>query len=90
MCLAIPAKIIKIEDETAIVEIGDVQREASIMLLPDAQINDYILLHAGFAIQKIDEEEAFKTMDLFRQMDEFYTETIPENDNPQVMKENNS
>jgi hydrogenase expression/formation protein HypC len=76
MCLAIPAKIIKIEDETAIVEIGDVQREASIMLLPDSKINDYVLLHAGFAIQKIDEDEAFKTMELLRQMEEFYSKPL--------------
>jgi hydrogenase expression/formation protein HypC len=91
MCLAIPAKIIKIENEMAIVEIGNVQREASIMLLPEAGINDYVLLHAGFAIQKIDEEEAFKTMELFRQMDEFYSKPVlDEESDQQTGRLNNS
>jgi hydrogenase expression/formation protein HypC len=73
MCLAIPGKIVEINESMAMVEIGDVQREASILLLPDAQVNDYVLLHAGFAIQKIDEEEAFKTISLLKEMDEFYS-----------------
>jgi hydrogenase expression/formation protein HypC len=72
MCLAIPAKIVSISDESAIAEIGEVKREVSLMLLPEAEINDYVLVHAGYAIQKIDEDEAAKTLELLRQMDEFY------------------
>ncbi|HEY9186805.1 MAG TPA: HypC/HybG/HupF family hydrogenase formation chaperone [Ignavibacteria bacterium] len=72
MCLAIPAKIISISNETAIAEIGDVKREISLMLLPEAEVNDYVLIHAGYAIQKIDEDEANKTLELLKQMDEFY------------------
>jgi hydrogenase expression/formation protein HypC len=72
MCLAIPAKIVSISDESAVAEIGDVKREVSLMLLPEAEINDYVLIHAGYAIQKIDEEEASKTLELLKQMDEFY------------------
>jgi hydrogenase expression/formation protein HypC len=73
MCLAIPAKIISITDESAMAVIGDVKREVSLMLLPEAEINDYVLIHAGYAIQKIDEDEAFKTLELLKQMDEFYS-----------------
>ena len=73
MCLAIPAKVKDIKDEIAIVEIGNVEREAGIMLVPEVKIGDYVLLHAGYAIQIIDEEEAGKTMELFKQMDEFYS-----------------
>jgi len=72
MCLAIPAKIVSISNETAIAEIGDVKREISLMLLPEAEVNDYVLIHAGYAIQKIDEDEANKTLELLKQMDEFY------------------
>ncbi len=72
MCLAIPAKIIAITDDSAVAEIGDVKREINLMLLPEAVVNDYVLVHAGYAIQKIDEEEAAKTLELFKQMDEFY------------------
>jgi len=74
MCLAIPAKIVSKTNESAIAEIGDVKREVSLMLLPEAEINDYVLIHAGYAIQKIDEEEAFKTLELLKQMDEYYSE----------------
>ena len=74
MCLAIPAKIISISEESAMAEIGNVTREVSLMLLPEAEINDYVLIHAGYAIQKIDEDEAFKTLELLKQMDEFYSE----------------
>ena len=80
MCLAIPGKIIKIEENIATVEIGNIQRETSIILLPDAKINDYVLLHAGFAIQKIDEEEAFKTFELLEQMERMYQEEYDQND----------
>jgi hydrogenase expression/formation protein HypC len=73
MCLAIPGKVVNINDTIATVEIGDVTREASILLVPEVQIDDYVLLHAGFAIQKIDEDEAIKTLDLLRQMDDFYS-----------------
>jgi len=72
MCLAIPAKIISKTEVSAVAEIGEVKRDISLMLLPEAEVNDYVLVHAGYAIQKIDEEEAAKTLDLLRQMDEFY------------------
>ena len=57
MCLAFPAKIISIKDSLATVERAGVKRDASLMLLPNAKIGDYVLIHAGFAIQVVDEEE---------------------------------
>ena len=60
MCLAFPAKIVAIKDSLATVEKSGVQREASLMLLPDAKIGDYVLIHAGFAMQIVDEEESIQ------------------------------
>ena len=57
MCLAFPAKIISIKDSLATVERSGVKRDASLMLLPNAKIGDYVLIHAGFAMQIVDEEE---------------------------------
>ena len=57
MCLAFPAKIVAIKDSLATVEKFGVKRDASLMLLPDAKIGDYVLIHAGFAMQIVDEDE---------------------------------
>lgn len=63
MCLAIPAKIINITEDMAKVELSGVIREASLVLTPDAKIGDYVLLHAGFAIQVLNEQEAVKLLE---------------------------
>lgn len=68
MCLAVPARITEIDGTRATVEMAGVVREASLMMLPSAQVGDYVILHAGFAIETLDEEEALRTLDLFRQM----------------------
>ena len=71
MCLAIPAQVIQIgEQGLGMVELGGVVREASFMLLPDAQVGDYVLLHAGYALQKVDEAEAEETLRLLAEMAE--------------------
>ena len=57
MCLAFPAKVLKIDNELATVERAGVKREASLMLLPETKVGDYVLIHAGFAMQIIDEQE---------------------------------
>ena len=57
MCLAFPAKVLEIEGDLATVERSGVKRSASLMLLPEAKVGDYVLIHAGFAMQIIDEEE---------------------------------
>jgi hydrogenase expression/formation protein HypC len=68
MCLAVPAKIIDKKDQMAVVEVNSIQRQVSLMLLPEAVIGDFVLIHAGFAIQAIDEAEANLTNQLFREM----------------------
>ncbi|MBQ7199116.1 MAG: HypC/HybG/HupF family hydrogenase formation chaperone [Selenomonadaceae bacterium] len=60
MCLAFPAKIISIKDSLATVERSGVKRDASLMLLPDAKVGDFVLIHAGFAMQIVDEEESIQ------------------------------
>ena len=75
MCLAVPAQIVKREDMLATVDVGGVQRQVSMLLLPEAQIGDYVLVHAGFAMQQIDEEEAKLTWSLLREMAEHAQDT---------------
>ena len=58
MCLAVPAKVVEIKDQLAAVELNGVQRAASLMLLPEAKLGDYVLVHAGFAMQIVEAEEA--------------------------------
>ena len=70
MCLGIPAKIIKITDKTSLVEVLGASREISIELLNNVKVGDYVLMHAGCAIQIIDDEEAEKTIELFRELKE--------------------
>ncbi|MBU2702375.1 hydrogenase expression/formation protein HypC [Sporomusaceae bacterium BoRhaA] len=70
MCLAIPAKLIGKIDRLATVEVGGITRKVSLMLLPDAQVGDFVLVHAGFAIQTVEEEEAKRTMELLKELTE--------------------
>ena len=67
MCLAIPSKITKIENNMATIDVEGVQREVSLLLLEDARVGDYVIVHAGFAIQKLDESAAQETLDLLRE-----------------------
>jgi len=64
VCLAIPAKIVSIKDKEAVIEIGGIRREASLWLTPEAKVGDYVLLHTGYAIAVLDEEEAKETLAL--------------------------
>jgi hydrogenase expression/formation protein HypC len=68
MCLAIPAKVISVEGQTARVTIEDVEYTASLLLLNDVKPGDYIMLHAGFAIEKVDPQEAAETLQLLLEM----------------------
>ena len=68
MCLAVPAKVIEKKDMVATVEVEGIRRDISLMLLPEANEGDYILMHAGFAIQVIDEEEAKITTELLKEV----------------------
>ena len=74
MCLAVPAKIVERNDWLATVDISGVTRQVSLMLLPEAAVGDYVLVHAGFAIQAIDEEEALRTLELFKELEQHASE----------------
>ena len=67
MCLAIPSKIIKIDNNIATIDVDGVRREASLLLLDDVQVGDYVVVHAGFAINKINEEHALESLKLLKQ-----------------------
>jgi hydrogenase expression/formation protein HypC len=70
MCLAIPLKIVSITGTDAVGEVGGVQREVSIMMTPDAKIGDYVIVHAGFALQILDQKEAEENLEILRQIGE--------------------
>ena len=67
MCLAIPSKITRIENNMATIDVDGVQREASLLLLEDSEIGDYVIVHAGFAIHKIDEAAAMETLKFLKE-----------------------
>jgi hydrogenase expression/formation protein HypC len=69
MCLAIPAEIMEIKDEVATVRIGEALRKASLALLPDpAGVGDFVIVHAGFALSKLDPEEAMESLRVLREL----------------------
>ncbi len=67
MCLAIPSKIVEIKDNMGKIDVAGVQREASLLLLEDPQVGDWVIVHAGFAIQKIDEATAQESLRYLRE-----------------------
>lgn len=71
MCLAIPARIVELEGDRAVVDAMGNRWKAKTTLLPDAKLGDLILIHAGFAISLVDEEEAKKTWQLIAEISEF-------------------
>lgn len=73
MCLAIPGKITSVSGEDALwrigkIDFGGVQKEASLAFVPEAKVGDYVIVHAGFAISRLDEEEADTVFEYLRQM----------------------
>jgi hydrogenase expression/formation protein HypC len=68
MCLAIPLEVKEIKDNLAKVSIGSTLREVYLDLMDEVKIGDFVLVHAGFAIEKLDKEEAEKTISLFKEL----------------------
>jgi hydrogenase expression/formation protein HypC len=68
MCLAVPVRVVSIEGNEAEVEIGGVRRRVSIILTPEANVGDYVLLHTGYAINVINEAEAQETLKILEEM----------------------
>ncbi|HUW19011.1 MAG TPA: HypC/HybG/HupF family hydrogenase formation chaperone [Sedimentisphaerales bacterium] len=71
MCLAIPARIVELKGDKAVVDAMGNRWRARTTLLPEAKLGDLVLIHAGFAISLVDEQEAKKTWDLLREIDDF-------------------
>ncbi len=71
MCLAIPARIEEMTTPgNAIVDLGGVRKEISLALLDDAAIGDYVIVHVGYALQKLDREEAERTLEMFAEIEQ--------------------
>jgi hydrogenase expression/formation protein HypC len=67
MCLAIPSKIVEIKDGLGIIDVDGVIRKVSLLLLEDPKVGEYVIVHAGFAIHKIDESAAMESLKLLRE-----------------------
>jgi len=66
MCLAVPSKVVQLlENDHALIEVGGVRNKISLMLVDGVQVGDYVIVHVGFAITRLDAEEAEKTLALF-------------------------
>jgi len=72
MCLGIPGRVVEIHDEAGLpmgkVDFGGVRKEACLAYVPETQIGDYVIIHVGFAISRVDEEEALTTLEILAQM----------------------
>ena len=69
MCLALPARIVeRLDGDQALVELGGVRKPVSLALFGDAQVGDYVIVHVGFAIGRVDADEAQRTLELFAEM----------------------
>ena len=73
MCLAIPAKVISVDGASAKVSIEDIEYTASLLLLDDVNPGDFIMLHAGFGIEKVDPVRAAETLELLNEMKKYRT-----------------
>ena len=71
MCLALPMRITAVDGALATIAAEGLERQCSVLLVPDAAVGDYVLVHAGFAISVIDESEAETRIDLFRELGAF-------------------
>jgi len=67
MCLAIPMVLVERNEFEGVAEIDGVQRQISVMFVPEAEVGDYVLVHAGYAIGQVDADEAAKTLELLRE-----------------------
>lgn len=70
MCLSVPGKVVEIQNNMAKVEVGGLLRDVFMDVCPDVIVGDYVLIHTGFAIQKLDEKEALETLELLKRVAE--------------------
>jgi len=74
MCLGIPGKVVSKGGDFAEVDFGGVKRQVSLLFCPEAEVGDYVLVHVGFAIQRLEEEDALQTLKLLQELGEQYLE----------------
>jgi hydrogenase expression/formation protein HypC len=78
MCLGIPGKVVEIRTDgplkMALVDFGGVRKEACLEYVPETEIGEYVIIHVGFAISRLDEEEALRTLEMLRMIDELAVE----------------
>jgi hydrogenase expression/formation protein HypC len=78
MCLAIPARIAeKLDNDMALIDLGGVRKQISLSLVDDVAVGDYVIVHVGYALAKLDPDEAERTLKLFAEMDALLTEDEP-------------
>lgn len=68
MCVAIPGKVISISEDEAVVDFGGIKKKINIFFMEDIKVGDYLLIHAGCAIEKIDKEAALETLKIFEEI----------------------
>lgn len=76
MCLAVPVQIVELSGDEAVVESGGVRRAANVVFIQDARVGDYVLVHAGFAIQKWSKEDVAEFDNIMREMQELDRDSI--------------
>ena len=96
MCLAIPGKVISIDESNdeifriGVVSFDGINREVNLSMVPEVKLNDYVLVHVGVAIQTLDEEEAMKTLEYLKELNELNEELGPDLDQDRPGKEDNN
>ncbi len=70
MCLAVPAKVLEIKGDKGVVDFGGIRREVSLSLIDNVKVGDYVLIHVGFAIQKLERKEAEEILKLWQEVSE--------------------
>ncbi len=82
MCLAIPGKVVSVDESNGLrsarIQFGGIVRQASLDFVPEAQVGDYVMVHVGYAISRVDEAEARRTYELLEEMGELEAELPPE------------
>lgn len=78
MCLAVPARLVEIHESIGVADFGGVRREVSVLFVPEAQVGDYVLVHAGSAIERLNEADAEETLRLFEEIAAAEASLVPE------------
>lgn len=80
MCLAVPLRVVALEGTLAEVEVGGVRRQVSVLLTPEVKVGDWVLVHTGFAISVLNEQEAQETLKLFAELEEAARREVEEDE----------